>query len=109
MPNYSLDTLTLAHFHPFMGHTFDALAGDGGRLALVLIRGAEVPRAAAPKAKRTPFCLLFRGPREGLGLAGDGVYSLRHADGWAIEDVLVSPVIAPEEDEPGIYYQCCFN
>jgi hypothetical protein len=97
-----LETFTHATFAGRVGQGFRVTVEGQVEQDLVLIE-ARLLRGGWAKARREPFSLVFRGPRE-TNLS-QGMRPMRHEEIGAFEIFLVP--IAPEED--GLRYEAVFN
>ena len=95
--------LDASMFSPWLNQTF-CIQADEGTLETALIEVTEKDyRYGMPEAKRKPFCLVFRGPKE-KGLE-QGTYKVEHAKAGSFDIFLVP--IGP--DEKGLCYEAVFN
>jgi hypothetical protein len=101
-----LDRLTVASFTPAVGEAFALVDDEVGRLELELL-DARTHAPAAPPADaagaRSPFSLLFRGPREPL--MPQRIYRLEH-DGVGPLEIFLVPV---GQDDAGTRYEAVFG
>ena len=88
-------------FAPFVDRLF-RFPGWHGTLRLAEIEAR--PDSAMPGAVRTPFTLLFRGPKDDV--LPEGLYLAEIEDGPTTE-LYVSPIHTPAPDHQG--YQAVFN
>lgn len=102
-----LDRLTVASFAPTLGDTYILVDDDAGlRLDLELIEAATHPADAPPTdaaGRRTPFSLLFRGPREPV--LAQRIQRLEH-DALGPLEIFLVPV---GRDDTGTRYEAVFS
>jgi hypothetical protein len=102
----SLDDLTLATFASLLHGRFRADLGTGEPLALELVEAVDLgghSATASPRpGERSPFSIVFRGPREPV--LSQRTYRVEHERLGAFELFLV-PV---GRDESGMRYEAVF-
>jgi hypothetical protein len=103
-----LETMTSAHFSTLLERSCWVETGNG-TLELTVAKVREAPHAGLPKATRTPFSVLLRGPESPALLEGSCALRVDGADGWRLEGVYISRVMPPVYLAPGAYYQLVFN
>ena len=100
-----IEWLTYDMFAARVGEGFDATAGDGEVVPLVLDEATESEHLGGrgPEGQeRRQFSLVFRGPA--TGMLPQGTYSLAHAELGELELFLV-PIRA---DVDGVSYEAAF-
>jgi hypothetical protein len=101
-----LDRLTVASFTPTVGEVYALVDDDAGRLDLELIEARTHAPDAPPSdagGVRTPFSLLFRGPREPV--LPQRIQRLEH-DALGPLEIFLVPV---GRDEAGTRYEAVFG
>lgn len=97
-----LETFTAATFD--IGDTLTLDLGEDRHLDISLVKAS--PRGQKmPWARREPFVLIFRGPRD-VSLP-QGLYRMRHGKIGTFEMVL-APVMPPYYDADSLFYQASF-
>lgn len=103
-----LDRLTKEDFSPLVNEAFVATDVDGREYAFTLSEVDDTRYQKAPKARRTPFSLIFRGP-EGVAFS-QGTIPLFHPGlGEAPLPIFLVPVGADRGDTPRLMYQAIFT
>jgi hypothetical protein len=107
VPVAMLESLTHQSFAPHVGTEFRLQLGPDGALPFTLIEAQAVGSAPGPRpdgtARRQPFALLFRGPRQPV--LPQRIYRLEHAAMGPLELFIVP--IGP--DEAGLRYEAVFT
>src|SRR5690349_8650420 len=99
-----LESLTCEMFARHLGETFRVFADAEHYLDVELIEAVEVPSSAPPSvAQRTPFSIIFRGPR--AIVLPQQIYRIEQEQLGALEIFLVP--IGP--DQTGMCYQAIFT
>lgn len=98
-----LDKLTHDDFASRVGEGFTLTAPDGATLDLTLAEANPMPQAQSSDARRTPFSLIFHGPREPY--APQGTWQLHNAELGDLELFLVP--LGPEHD--AMRYEAVFT
>ena len=99
-----LDKLTVAEFTDQVGRTFRLTPADAPALDLVLVEARDLSlKTTAPNAKRSPFSLVFLGPKGPV--LEQRIYPLENETLGRLEIFLV-PIGA---DADGIKYEAIFN
>jgi hypothetical protein len=93
--------LELHHFEPLVGKT---VRFKGTRFAIPLTRIIKFQKFAAD-AKREPFILIFRAPKEADHMP-EGIYDCEFEDGPTY-NIYVAPTHTPEQEWQD--YQAIFN
>jgi hypothetical protein len=94
--------LQIDEFEPHVGKLFHF---RGTRYALPLDRIVSDGKPIAPGAKRQPFILIFRGPKEGEFLP-EGLYECE-VEGGPTYHLYVNPIHTPQSNRQE--YQAAFN
>lgn len=106
MPLGPLDEITRTPFEAQTGTPFTLTDGAGNTVEIVLSEVVDSGDRPARWMKRDPFKLWFDVP-SGTTIPSN-VYSFSHAELGMIGDLLVTPVIDP--DNPGVpIYEVIFN
>ena len=102
-----LETFTASTFAPLIGQAFRVSIGPAGVLELTLIEATEHRPRSGPNAaaanRRTPFSILFRGPKDLL--LPQKMYPFEHPAIGAF-DLFIVP-IGP--DAEGLLYEAVFS
>ena len=97
-----LDELSTADFVALLRQQFSLYAGGTVPLNAELLQVTELG-AAAPNAKRKPFSIILRGPRDRR--LPQMIYKVQHEKLGAFEIFLVPVGV----DEKGYHYEAVFN
>jgi hypothetical protein len=104
-PAVELDKLTSADWQPYLGQAFRVYRGGSELQSFELLSVTPLGEALTlpGAARRAPFSLIFRGPREGY--LPQRIYRIEHDRMGALEIFLVP--IGP--DQYGMRYEAIFN
>ena len=108
MFDMQLDSLTSA---PFVAHIgkFLTVEADQGTMEVEVLSVKESPASAGPNSKRTPFCVVLRGPL--TPFLEDGCFNLcaQGVDGWRLDGVFINRIVpSVNTDGKGAFYQLAF-
>ena len=98
-----LETFTVATFVPHLGEPFHIRLDAPDPLEVVLIEATELGGGGARPGRRTPFSIVFRGPR--APLLPQRIYRIEH-DAIGTFDLFLVP-IGP--DPEGLRYEAVFT
>jgi hypothetical protein len=101
-----LDTFTFSTFSPYLGQKFVLVIDGAKRLEVDLIEATSLTEKRSGKersARRSPFSLVFRGPKQPL--LPQRIYTFEHAVLGSFE-IFIVPIGV---DEDGLRYEAVFN
>ena len=102
----TVESFTLATFAPLVGDRFELVVG-GSEVTEVILAHVDEPgprsNAGAVGAARSPFSIVFRGPREPV--LPQRIYTFRHEKLGSFELFIVP--IGP--DDEGMRYEAVFS
>jgi len=106
-----LDKLSKSNFEKFKGNTFliffEPLSPVETELVEISESATPKPKGVKGLAKRPPFSLLFKCPKEKVSPV-QGIFKVEHEKGKTeTMEIFLVPVIGPDNDN--LYFEAVFN